>query len=75
MVAQRKSFTVKQITPKLEAKIREQIEFVEDRMQQYMHQRMEIERETGEFPKVGDNEAEAAAWRRALKWVLSEGDK
>lgn len=44
---------MKHIGSELEAKIREQIEFVEDRMQQYMHRRMEIEKETGEFPKAG----------------------
>jgi hypothetical protein len=63
---------MKHITAELEAKIRNQIAFVDDRMAQYMSHRLRIEQETGELPKVEANEAESAAWRRALNWVLKE---
>jgi hypothetical protein len=63
---------MKHLTVELEAKIRNRIAFVEERMKDYMAHRKAVEVETGEFPKAGSNENEAAAWRRALNWVLSE---
>ena len=63
---------MKYLTVELEAKIRNQIAFVEERMKDYMAHRKAVEVETGEFPEAELNEHEAAAWRRALNWVLSE---
>lgn len=65
---------MKHITAELEAKIRRQIAFVEDRSKQYLDARLQEEKETGNFPPVGANEAESSAWKRALQWVLFEGE-
>ena len=57
---------------RLEKIIAKQIAATDARLKEHMAYRLQVEKETGEFPAVGANEAECAAWRRALNWVLIE---
>jgi len=63
---------VKHMTVELEEKVRGQIAFLDERLHDYLEVRLALIGDDGIPPKCEANELEAAGWKRALKWVLSE---